>query len=121
MKNRILILIILLFTTTAYAQSRVSVEPLDDGVKQSVVSVTSTATALPSTALAGRKSLIIKNLDAVDIVYIGASDITADEASTGGFPLIYRETFQGDIGENTILYGRTSSTNIANIVIFEVR
>jgi len=114
-------LILLFIAPISYGQSSdVSIEPLDNGIKQTVVQVLDSATPLPATALSGRKSLIVKNLDSTYTIYLGASDVTADEASTGGYPLGYYESFQADLGENTILYGISTSVP-PKIVIIEAR
>lgn len=117
-----IVLILSLFCGTVHAQqsSSVSLEPLDSGLENVVVSVSTTAVALPSTALAGRKSIIVKNVSS-DVVYLGKSDVTADTtAGTGGFQLQQNATFQADIGENVVLYGRTASGS-SNVCVIEVR
>lgn len=114
--------LILSTISLVYAQSAsVSIEPLDWGIKQAVVTLSNTSGAIPTTALSGRKSMIIKNLDTVDTVYLGASDVTADETSTGGYPLSYYESFQADIGENNTIYGIISGTGSAKVVVKEIR
>ena len=115
-----IILIFLGFPMFIFAQSAsVSLEPLDLGIKQTVVSVTTSATALPTTALAGRKSLIIKNLSA-GVVYLGLSTVTADTTATGGFQMAQNDIIAIDLGENTILYGIVASST-SNVSVLEAR
>lgn len=115
-KSRILHCIAVLLVVLA----TVGWEPLDYGILQTVVTVSNTATPIPSANLAGRKSLIIKNLDSSKIVYLGSATVTADENSTGGHPLAYYENFVGDIGEDTIVYGIVV-TGTAKVSIVEAR
>lgn len=103
----------------AQQSQKVDLVPLDFGIRQQIISVGNTTTSIPATALPGRKSVIIKNLGSAT-VYIGGSNVTADTASTGGFPLAQNEVFNGDIGENTVIYGIVaSSTN--NVSVVEAR
>ena len=112
--------ILLLFPVMVFAQAaKVDVVALDSGIKQTVISVTTLATALPTTAQSGRKTIIIKNLSA-GIVYIGSSTVTSDTTTTGGFQLAQNDTFQADIGENVVLYGITASGS-SSVSIIEVR
>ena len=103
----------------AYAQQDVALVPLNFGIKQSITSITTTATAIPATALSGRKSLIIKNLGTATL-YIGSSTVTADTAATGGFTLAQNDFFQADIGADTVLYGIVASGS-QNVAIIEAR
>jgi len=121
LKKKLISFFFFLAVSTCYAQQStiVSLEPLDFGILQQVVSVSNSATALPTTALAGRKSIAVKNLGST-VVYLGSSTVTADTTSTGGFQLTQDDVFQADIGENTILYGITSS-GTSNVCIIEVR
>lgn len=98
---------------------KVDLIPLDFGIKQSIVSVGNTATPIPTTAYSGRKSIIIKNLDASVVVYIGSSTVTADEATTGGYPLAENDTLKIDLGQTTVIYGITTSS--AKVSIIEAR
>lgn len=120
-KVKYLVLALLLFTTPLFAQmaQKVDVIPLDYGIKQSIVSVADTATAIPTTAFAGRKSIIIKNLSSTVTVYIGSVTVTAGTTATGGFPLGYLDTLKIDIGQTTVIYGITATS--ANVSIIEVR
>ena len=63
-----------------------------------VVSVTTSATALPSSALTARKALAVRNVGALT-VYIGGSGV----ATTSGFPLYPGESQAFDA--SLVLYG----------------
>jgi hypothetical protein len=58
-------------------------------IDQQVTEVGATAEALPATAMTNRKGIFIYNAEAAGTgVYLGNSDVTADEtAGTGGFLL----------------------------------
>lgn len=114
------LLIIFSGITLIYAEGqKVDLVPLDYGIKTTVVSVGNTATPIPTTALSGRKSIMIKNLGSA-IVYIGSVTVTADLNATGGFQLAQNEVFKGDIGENTIIYGIVA-TGSNNASVIEAR
>jgi len=115
----IIFLYIVPIVSFAQQGQKVDIVPLDFGIKQTIVSVGTSATPIPTTALSGRKSIMIKNLDSAT-VYIGSSTVTANTASTGGFPLAQNEVFIGDIGENTIIYGIVASGN-NNVACIEAR
>jgi len=69
-------------------------------IKESAVTVASTATAIPATAVAGRMSLAIKN-NGASTVYIGDSDVTTDT----GYPIAANGELSLDVGEQVIVYG----------------
>ena len=120
MKNKVWIFLAfcLFLVTPAFANQAqdVNVVPLDFGIKQQIVSVGNTATPIPATALSGRNSIMIKNLDSAT-VYIGSATVTANTSATGGFPLAQNEVFKGDIGENTIVYGIVAAaTNSVSVI-----
>lgn len=117
-----ILILLLFFTPLAFSQQaqEVSLAPLDFGIRQSVVTISNVVTAIPTTALKGRKTLIIKNLDTSVVIYLGSSTITANENSTGGYPLAYRDSITIDLGENTVIYGIVVS-GTAKVSIIEVR
>lgn len=119
---RLILLILFVFISPLYAQQAqdVNLVPLDFGIKQTVVAVTTSATALPTTVQSGRKSMVVKN-ECTSTVYIGSSTVTADNSSTGGLQLDTNEVFQADIGENTILYGVISSGTCSTLCVIEAR
>ncbi len=120
-KAKYFLIIFLIIAIPLFAQQAqdVALVPLDNGILQTITSVDNTATALPATAFAGRKSMLIKNLDNVT-VYLGSDTVTADTASTGGHPLIQYDAVSIDLGENTIIYGITASGS-SNVSTLEVR
>lgn len=73
-------------------------------VKSQSVTISSTATSIPSSALSKRKILTLKNFG-TQIVYIGASDVT----TSSGFPLDPRDGFEMAIEEDVTLYGIVAS------------
>jgi len=92
--------------------------PINGAIKQTVTSVGTTATALPATTLAGRRTMLVHNDGAV-IVYLGDSTVTADDtAATGGYELAAGAEKAFDIGKSVVLYGRTAS-GTANVKTFE--
>lgn len=70
----------------------------------SSTTVTTTATAIPSSNATDRRSIILKNEGAVT-VYLGGSAVT----SSTGFPLEAGDTLPLDLGNDIILYGITAS------------
>jgi len=80
---------------------------LNSRIKSSAVSVGTTAVALPTTALAGRKSMVIKNNGAA-IVYLGHSGVSI----SNGYPLAAGAEVGLDIEQNLIIYGRIASGTV---------
>lgn len=120
-KAKYLFILCLFVALPLFAQQaqKVDLVPLDNGILQTVTSVNTTTTVIPTTALDGRKAMIIKNLDNVT-VYIGSGNVTSDSNSTGGFPLFQYDALQIDLGENTLIYGITAASS-ANVSSLEVR
>lgn len=108
------------FTAVSFGAQSVDVESLKISHKTTVVTVTTTATALPATPLAGRKVILVQNIS-TSVVYLGNADVTADETSTGGFQLQDdSDTWVGDFTEDVIVYARVSS-GTAPVVVWEAR
>lgn len=96
--------------------STVNIEPLKTSIIQTTVSVGTTATALPATALSGRKSIVVKNLGTA-VLYLGSSTTTANLVSTGGFQLAQNDVFTADYSDDVVLYGIVASgTNNVNVL-----
>ena len=75
---------LLLFPAIVYANQVVRVAPLTIEIKSSTTTVTGTAGKVPATALAGRESIAIYNVDnSTETVWCGHSAVT----SATGFPL----------------------------------
>lgn len=64
------------------------------------ISVSDTATPLPTTPLARRMSIIVQNYGNV-VLFIGASDVTVND----GFPILPRATIQLSVEEEVNIYG----------------
>ncbi len=120
-KKLSLILFILLLPFTAYSQSsEVDVMSLKVSHISTVVSVGTTATALPTTALSGRKTVLIQSIGSAT-VYIGNADVTADETSTGGYQLQYDgDSVVCDFTDDVVVYGIVA-TGTSPVVVWEAR
>lgn len=103
------VLFFILISSIAYA--------LTYQIKTQVVSVTTSATKLPSTPLVGRQYVSIQNVGTVT-VYIGSSTVTADTASTGGTQLLPYAKITRDYDNTVDVYGITAS-GTANVVVEE--
>lgn len=86
-------------------------------VKTQIVSVSATATKLPTTPLVGRNYIQIQNVGAIT-VYIGASTVTADTASTGGTQLLPYATWYAEYDNGVDIYGIVAS-DTCNVVVEE--
>lgn len=84
-------------------------KPLDIQFLQQIRTVGNTATTIPATALRGREFVVIKNLHATATIYIGSSTVTADEAATGGDPLLPAERVYMEFSSDVIVYGIVAS------------
>ncbi len=76
-------------------------------VLSSAVSVATTATALPASALSGRRALIIANFGSATI-YLGASGVT----TAAGFPLLAGQSVSLEVGALAI-YGIVATGTVA--------
>ena len=83
-------------------------------IDSNATEVGTTAEAVPATALANRKGLFIRNMEAAGTyVYLGASNITADSTeATAGFPLNGGESMWLTLDGSCTLYGRSASGNL---------
>ena len=70
----------------------------------STTSVTTTATAIPATALSGRRSMVIHNNGTVT-VFLGSSAVT----TSNGLPLAAAEKQGLDLDDGVVLYGIVAS------------
>jgi len=73
-------------------------------IKPSATTVTTTAAAIPASALEGRRTLLMKNNGAV-IVYLGDSTVTI----ANGYPLEPAEEKAFDIEGKLAIYGITEA------------
>lgn len=76
-------------------------------VRASAVSVGTSATALPATALTGRRLLIVRNVGTAT-VHLGASDVT----TAAGWPLEPGWSLQVALGAEVTLFGRVASGSV---------
>jgi len=74
-------------------------------ISQNTTTVTTTATAIPSSNLDYRKTILIKNIGS-NTVYLGDSSVTTAD----GYPLEAGEEKSFDIGTDCTLYGITGSS-----------
>ena len=120
MYKTIVIIGLLLLAMPSYAALDVRVESLQISHKTTVVTVADTATAIPATALSGRKVVMVQNIGTVT-VYLGNSAVTADEAATGGYQLINEgDTWVGDFTDDVVVYGIVAS-GTSSVVVWEAR
>jgi len=96
--------------------TNININPLRGSALSTAVTVTSSATALPTTILDYRRSVMIFNNSASTTVYLGGSTVT----STNGFPIL-AQTYSPsiDAGPKMTVYGITDSGS-ANVRVFEV-
>lgn len=91
----------------------ISVAPLRDSVVGTAVNVSVGTTAIPSTALTGRKSMSIKNVTSTT-AYIGGINVS----STNGFTLEQSESYDLDVTATVAIYG-VSQIGTATLRIME--
>lgn len=87
---------------------------LKSGLKNSTVSVGTTAVALPTTPLTGRSSVIVQNLGA-NPVYLGDSAVT----TANGLQVPSGQSVSLDLSDNVVLYGR-AGTGTNDVRILEI-
>lgn len=73
-------------------------------IKPSAVSVATSATKIPTTALTGRTSIAVKN-NGSNTIYLGDSTVT----TTNGYPLAAGAEISLDLSADVDLYGRVAS------------
>ena len=81
------------------------------GLKSQAVNVGVVATALPTTALGKRRSMLIQNTG-TDVVYIGGSDVT----TANGFPLYLRGVIRIDVADDVEIFGIASATQAVRLL-----
>lgn len=86
--------------TDATFTGGISISPYENPPKVTSVSVGTSATALPSTPLSGRKLLILTN-NGTQTVYLGDSSVT----TSNGLPLLPSSSLIIEAGETCIWYG----------------
>lgn len=120
-KRLFLCLCLIIFSPClVFGSQSVDVESLKISHITTVVSVGTSATALPTTALKGRKSVMIQNIS-TSVVYIGNVNVTADTTSTGGWQLINKgDSVTLDFTDNIAVYAIVAS-GTANVCVWEGR
>lgn len=86
----------------------ITVSGLRVGGKNTTMNVGDTATALPATAFTGRNSMTIRNLSAVDTLYIGFDNlVTADRVigTTSGMEVGPDEGLNFDLTDEVVVWG----------------
>ena len=111
MAKKIISILILFFILAVCAYA------LTYQIKTTVVSVTTSATKLPTTPLIGREYIQIQNVG-TSTVYIGSSSVTANTASTGGFQLLPYATWYAGYDNTVDVYGRVAS-GTCNVIVEE--
>lgn len=114
------LLLVLLPVQFSFSSQSVDLESLKISHITTIISVTTTATLLPTAALKGRKTVMVQNLS-TSTVYIGNANVTADTASTGGWQLINQgDSVTMDFTDNIAVYGIMAS-GTANVCVWEGR
>lgn len=108
MRKFIIICLIIALCGTAYAIQVVRIAPKTYKILTTVVSVESSATALPTTAMAGREYISVQNVGS-NTIYIGDANVTADETSTGGIQLLPYSSWSENYDDSVVVYGRVAS------------
>ena len=118
--KRIAISVIVTLLATAgvlYAVQVVRIAPLTYSIANNTTTVTTTATALPATALAGRENITISLASTTDTVYIGGSTVTV----ANGTPLdSSRPAISLDVDDSVVMYGIVSA-GTADVRTLEVK
>ena len=109
---------LLLSQTLLYADQVVRIAPLTISVKSNTTTVTGTATAIPATALKGRESIAIYNVDnSTETIYIGDSTVT----TANGFPLTSSApVISIDADDSVIIYAISDGTSV-NVRSLEIK
>ena len=106
-KCKYLIILSIFLTSLCYAQAdKVDLEPLKISITNGTVTVDTSATPIPTTALSGRKSLIVVNISANN-VFLGSPTVT----TANGYQLYSQQAISIDISDDIILYGIASSSS----------
>ena len=99
-KFSLIFIILFLLSTPLFAEDKVDVMALRNGINQGTVTVGVGATAIPTTALSGRRSIIIVNIS-VNTIYLGKSNVT----TANGYAVYSEQAISIDAGEQITIYG----------------
>ena len=104
-KFSILLILGFLLVSPLFAQNKVDIVALRSGITQGTVTVTTSATAIPTTALSGRRCILIVNISSNN-VFIGTSSVT----TATGYQLYAQQAISIDVADNVTVYA-ISTTN----------
>lgn len=90
------------------------IETLRGNLQTTPITVTTTAQRIPTTALIGRKTMIIYN-NSTSTVYVGGSNVTA----TNGLPVLKQQSVSIDASDDIIFYIMVA-TSTANVRVMEI-
>lgn len=95
---------------------------LSTALRVTTMNVTDVATALPAVPLASRVAIKVTNLHATEVLYIGDATVTADRVIgiTAGDEVGPGESFNVDITDSVILYGRAEAGETILVKIMEI-
>ena len=82
----------------------------------SKVTVTATATKLPTTNLDNRKAISVRNWSDTYTIYVGGSDVT----SATGFPILPKESLPFAMSNGAQLYGICATGETAEVRTVEI-
>lgn len=85
------------------------------GLRSQAITVTNSATPLPSNPLENRRALVVHN-NGTSVIYLGASNVT----TANGFPLAASEKIAFDIQGNPNVFIYAVSTTSVNVRIMEL-
>lgn len=113
-----ILLALLFLSIPCFADQEVGILPLKTSVASSNLTATNVAAAIPTTALAGRRSIAIcNNTSATVTAYIGASNVS----SSNGLPLSSTNPcISLDVSSGVALYAVTASST-ADLRTLEAR
>ena len=98
-----------------FASQKVEVESLKTSLFVTDVDVSTSIVALPTTALKGRKVIVITN-NSSNTIYLGTDSVTV----SNGLPLYKKQSIAMDATDNIVIYG-IASTGTNDIRILELR
>ena len=103
-KVSLLLIVALFLTTHVFGQDKVDVIALRNGISQGTITVTTSATAIPSSNLSGRRTIIIVNISTSN-VFLGDSSVT----TANGYQLYSQQSISADLADNVTVYGIVSA------------
>jgi hypothetical protein len=99
-KIKLILLFLFFLSTPLFAQDKVDLVALRNGINSGTVTVTTSATAIPTTALAGRRVIIIVNISSGNI-FLGNSSVT----TANGYQLYTQQAISMDVSDAVTVYG----------------